>query len=209
AGDLVDTIGPNGTRAGDLELGGGLGIADTFLHGSSPPHLGGSVHHGTYDLVVAGAAAKVAREPVAHLGLGRVRSAVEQRLGRNEEAGGTDSALQGGMLEKLALQRMQRLATAHAFDGLDRLAVRLDAEHQARAYEAPIHHDAAGAAIAGAAAFLGARQLQLVAQDIEQRLLRLAERLDRIAVHRKGNVMLRHLIATSPARLPSAPPGAP
>src|SRR5690606_16001352 len=58
AGDLVDTIGPNGTRADDLELGGGLGIADTFLHGSSPPHLGGSVHHGTYDLVVAGAAAK-------------------------------------------------------------------------------------------------------------------------------------------------------
>ena len=42
--------------------------------------------HRADDLVVAGAAAEVAGQPVAHLGLGRVRVLVEQRLGRDQEA---------------------------------------------------------------------------------------------------------------------------
>src|SRR5262245_25268619 len=38
--------------------------------GSGSSHLGGGVEHGAHNLVVAGAAAQVAGEPVAHLALG-------------------------------------------------------------------------------------------------------------------------------------------
>ena len=41
-----------------------------------------------------------------------------------------------------------------------------------------VDDDAAGAAVAGCAAFLAAGQAQHVAQRVEQRLLRLAEELD-------------------------------
>ena len=63
--------------------------------------------HGADDLVVAGAAAEIAGQPVAHLGLGRIGIALQQRLGGDEEAGRADAALQRGVLEELALQRMQ------------------------------------------------------------------------------------------------------
>ena len=59
----------------------------------------------------------------------------------------------------------------HALDGGDRLALGLHAEHQARAHQPAVDGDAAGAAVAGGAAFLGAGEAELVAQDVEQRLL--------------------------------------
>ena len=45
------------------------------------------------------------------------------------------------------------------------------AEHEAGADEAAIDDDAAGAAVAGAAAFLGAGQAEAVAQHVEQRFI--------------------------------------
>ncbi len=54
--------------------------------GSARPDLGRRVEHGADDLVVAGAAAQVAGQPVAHLGLARLRVALEQRLGGDQEA---------------------------------------------------------------------------------------------------------------------------
>src|SRR5581483_3065853 len=158
----------------------------------SSSHLGGSVEHGADDLVIAGAAAEIAGQPVAHFRLARVGLPVEQRLRSDQEAGRADPALQRSVLQELALQRVQLLAACHALDGADRLAVRLDAQHQARADEAPIDGDAAGAAIAGGASLLGAGEPQLVAQDVEQRLLRLAEELHLVPVHRRRYVVLRH-----------------
>ena len=63
-------------------------------------------------------------------------------------------------------------------------AADLAAQHEARADEPAVQRDAAGAAVAGGAAFLAAGQVQRVAEDVEQRLLRLAEELDRVSVHR-------------------------
>ena len=86
------------------------------------------------------------------------------------------------MLEELLLQRMQLGALRHALDGLDRAALGLGAEHQAGADQAAVEQHAAGAAVAGRAAFLAAGQVELVAQHVEQGLLGLAEELHRIAV---------------------------
>src|SRR6185503_11821895 len=160
--------------------------------GSGSSHLGGGVHHRANDLVVAGAAAQVAGQPVAQLGLARVGVLLQQRLGGHQEARRADAALQRRVLDELALQRMQLVALGHALDGGDRPAVRLHAQHQARAHEAAVDGDAAGAAVAGRAAFLGAGEAQLVAQHVEQRLLRLAQELHGIAVHGCGYVVLGH-----------------
>ena len=92
---------------------GGSGRVPTYLnvafaHRGAFPHLRGRVEHGADDLVVAGAAAQVAGQPVARFFLGRIRVRVEQRLGRDDEARRADAALQRRVLEELLLQRVQR-----------------------------------------------------------------------------------------------------
>src|SRR6185295_770272 len=76
--------------------------------------------------------------------------------------------------------------------GGDLAALGLGAQHQAGADDAAVQHHAAGAAIAGAAAFLAAGQQQPVAQHVEQRLVGLAEIADRIAVDGGRNPNLGH-----------------
>src|SRR5580704_18961783 len=58
---------------------------------SGPSHFLGGREHRANDLVVPGAAAQVAGEPVAHFGFGRIGIAVEQRLGGNQDAGRADA----------------------------------------------------------------------------------------------------------------------
>src|SRR6185503_5897423 len=80
--------------------------------GSGSSHLGSGVEHGAHDLVVAGAAAQIAGQPVAHLRLGGLRVLLQQRPGGDQEARCADAALERGVVEELALQGMQRLASA-------------------------------------------------------------------------------------------------
>src|SRR5262249_22703752 len=158
-------------------------------------HCGGGVHHGGHDLFVAGATAEGSGEPVADFGLRRIVVALEQGLGGHEEARGADPALQSRVLEESLLQRMERLALGHALDGLHLAAVHLAAEDEAGADEAAVQHDAARAAVAGGAAFLATREMQGVAQNVEERLLRLAEVLDLVTVDLCVDVMLGHQFA--------------
>ena len=74
----------------------------------------------------------------------------------------------------------QRLAVVTA-------ALGLGAEHQAGTDETTVQRHRTGAAIAGAAAFLGAGEAEPAAQCVEQRLVRRAEKLARIAVDRGGD----------------------
>src|SRR6202162_4695843 len=80
----------------------------------TPPHLGGGVENGADDLVVAGAPAKVAGEPVARLGFRRIRIAVQQGLGRDQHTRRTEAALERRMLEEFPLQRVEIMAPRHA-----------------------------------------------------------------------------------------------
>src|SRR5678810_1065269 len=66
----------------------------------SASHFRGSGHHRFHDLVVPGAPAEIAREPVADLGLRRLEIALEQRLRRDEDARRADPALQRRVLEE-------------------------------------------------------------------------------------------------------------
>src|SRR5262245_32590226 len=140
----------------------------------------------------ARAPAQVAGQPVAYLGIGRIRVLLEQGLAGDEEARRADPALQGGVLQELLLQGMERLSLGQALDRLDATADDLAAEHQARAHQPPVERDAAGPAVAGGAAFLAAGQVERVPEDVKQRLLRLAEKLDRVPVHGCFDMVLGH-----------------
>src|SRR6516165_10783428 len=160
--------------------------------------VGGGIEDGTNDLVVAGTAAEVAGEPVARLGLRWIRIAVEQRLGGNQQARRAEAALQRRMFQEFSLQRMQIVPARHALDRLNLVAFRLDRKHQACADQTAVERHAAGATVARAATLLAAGQIELVTQDVEQRELRLAQKLRGLAVNDGRYVMFAH--RRSPAR---------
>src|SRR5439155_8091964 len=164
----------------------------SWLAWSARHHFRGSVHHRLDDLVVPGAAAEIARQPVADLGLGRVGIPLEQGLRGGGGARRADAALERGVLEELLLEGMERLAGGHALGGLDRPSGHLAAEDEARADEAPVKRDAAGPTVARGAALLAPGQVERVAKHVEQRVLRLAEELDRVPVDRRRDVVLGH-----------------
>src|SRR5215475_4811148 len=89
---------------------------------SCATQLGGGIEDGTDDLVVAGAATEVAGEPVTRLGLRRIRIAVEQRLGGDQQARRAEAALQRRMFQEFSLQRMQIVSARHALDRLNLVA---------------------------------------------------------------------------------------
>ncbi len=207
-GHLVEAVVLDRRASDDLELLVGIETA-LFKDGMGLCHDQRSSHffcrrlHRADDLVVAGAPAEVAGQPVADFGFGRIGIALEQRACGDQDAGRTDAALRAVELKELLLQRMQLVALGHALDGVDLGAVGLDREHEARADHGAVDHHGAGAAVAGGAAFLGAGKHQLVAQHIEQRLLRLAQVLVVVAVDgRRYVILLRHqfFLATSSAR---------
>src|SRR5437868_5795498 len=98
------------------------------------------------------------------------------------------------MLEEFLLYRMQLFALGDAFDGRNLAAFGLGPEHQARADDVAVGNNRAGAAVARAAAFLAAGQVQFVTQYIEQCLLRLAQIFDRLAVDDRGYVLFGHSV---------------
>ena len=65
------------------------------------------LQHGSDDLVIAGAAAEVARQPVTDTALVGVRLLVQQALGGQQEPRGADAALECCILEERLLQRVQ------------------------------------------------------------------------------------------------------
>src|SRR6184192_2543747 len=109
------------------------------------------------------APAEVAGQPESDLVLRRVRRALEEGFAGDQEARRADAALKRRMLEESLLQRMQRLALGHALDRLDAPAADLAAQHEAGTDQAAVERDAAGAAVAGGAAFLAAGEVQGVA----------------------------------------------
>ena len=76
------------------------------------------------------------------------------------------------VVEERLLERVEPIADRQPLDGRDRGAVRLDAEHQARVDALAVDDDRARAALPDEAALLRAGQPEVVAQDLEQRVVR-------------------------------------
>ena len=73
------------------------------------------------------------------------------------------------MLDERLLQRVQRAAGGQAFDRGDRAALVLHRQRQARQDALAVDQHRAGAAGALVAALLGAGEMQVLAQQVEQR----------------------------------------
>ena len=79
------------------------------------------------------------------------------------------AALEGVALDEGGLQRMKLIALRQAFDGRDLAPLHERGEREARFHALAVHQHRAGAALAEAAAFLRAGEMQVLAQSVEQR----------------------------------------
>ena len=89
--------------------------------GLTPEHRSG-VFDRHDDLVVAGASAEIARESGSDLFLRRVWVTLEQRRGRDDEAGGAETALESAVFDEGLLNGVQLALRGDALDGGDLVA---------------------------------------------------------------------------------------
>src|SRR6056297_3272802 len=127
------------------------------------------VTHGIEHPVVAAATAEVAGKGLAHLGLGGVGVVPVHGLGGHDHAGDAETALDPATFQEAVLNGAELTAGGEPLHGLDVRAPRLGREVEAGVYRVSIDDDSTGAAFADAAAELRALELEVVAQEIEQR----------------------------------------
>jgi hypothetical protein len=99
---------------------------------------------------------------------------LQQMVCREDHSRSADSALRSSALQETLLDRVQLLAFSRTarepFNGSDDRSLSLQNGNQAGVHQLPVEQDRAGAALALAAAFLGAGQVEILAQYIEQTL---------------------------------------
>ncbi len=155
------------------------------------------------DVGIGAAAADVAAHQLADLVVGLRPAFGQQARGRADLARRAVAALECVVVDERLLQRMQRAVHRQAFDGGDLGAILHDGEREARIDAPAVDQDRAGAALPVVAALLGAGQVEMVAQRIEQGCPRREVELPRHAVdgERDRNLVgCRDAIARRPRR---------
>ncbi len=140
--------------------------------GSKAERAGGG-ERGLDDVVVARAAAQVALQALAHLGLGRARVLGEEGRQRHHHAGCAVAALQAVILAESLLDGVQLALVGHPLDRGDRRAVRLHGEHRAGLDRLPVDEHCARAARRRVAADVGAGEADHLAQIVHEQQARL------------------------------------
>ena len=172
--------------------GGRLFLADLGSCAGSRKR-GRRIEHGIDDLEIAGAAAEHAAEAIHHrLAAGR-RVADEQIGGRHQHARGADAALGRVVGVECRLQRAPERKPGEPLHRHDRFAVRLRGGDHARAHLRAVDQHRAGAAVAGVAADLGAREPQPAPHDVAEAFARGHGDALRAAVEREGQQRLGDL----------------
>ena len=145
--------------------------------------------HGLDDVLVARAAAQVAVQQLADLGLAGLGVVLAQVDGAHHHARGAEAALQAVALLEGRLHRMQRaVGLRDALDGGDLGAGHLGHQHVAGLDRAAVDVDRAGAALRGVAAHVRARQLEVLADRLHEEGVGGRIDRDRAAVDREWNL---------------------
>src|ERR1043166_3471569 len=156
--------------------------------------------HGADDRVedfhVAGAAAEIAGESLADVGLGRARRTFEEADGGEHHAGRADAALRAAALDQRLLHGVEALAVGDTFDRRDPRALDLRDGDEATIDQLAVEDDGARAAFALAAALLRARELQPLAQRVEQARQRVGFERHGLPVHAVANFL--HVLVIKP-----------
>src|ERR1051325_1884281 len=147
-------------------------------------HASGRQLDGFVDLDVAGAAAQVARQRLPDVVPGGAGAFGEQ------DRGGAIAALRRAQLSERVLQRVQLAAGGQPLDRLDAPSRAGEAQDQTREHRRAVHQHGAGAALTQLAAVLRAREAQVLAQHLEQGLVRREGHLDGLAVHVERDLCL-------------------
>src|ERR1700738_1286952 len=137
------------------------------------PHLLGCPLHRLDDVLVARAAADVARDRPADLLLAGIGVLIQQRLGDQHHPGSAEAALEPVLLFEARLYRVQLAARGEPFDGRHLAAIRLDGEERAGLDRRAVQQDRAGAAAGGVAADVGAGQPQGLPEEVDEQQPRL------------------------------------
>ena len=150
--------------------------ADTLMTGhlghSTAPSSRGTTsgeEHALDDALVAGAAADVAGQLLAHLALVGVGLVAQQRERRHHEAGRAEPALEGELSMNACWSGCSVSPSARPSIVVDVAAVGLHREHEARAHRLAVDEHRARAAHAVLAAEVGAGELELLAQEVGER----------------------------------------
>ena len=121
-----------------------------------------------HDVGIGAAAADIAAHEFADF-VGALRLALgDQAGGRTDLSRRAVAALERVVIDERLLQRMQRAIRRQALDGGHFGAVLHDGEREAGIDPPPVHQHGARAALAVIATLLGAGQVEMVAQRIEQ-----------------------------------------
>src|SRR5207245_7318807 len=112
--------------------------------------------------------ADVPGQSFADLDGGRLRCMAQQVVSGDDQPGCAEAALDRARLDERLLHRMQGMAVGDPFDRDDVAALRLPAEHNARAHQGPIHINGARSALALLARVLRPVKAQPLSEDVEQ-----------------------------------------
>ena len=136
--------------------------------------------------MVAGAAADIAFQFVPDSCLVELAAVSMDDINRrHDHARRAVAALQTVIVAERGLHRVQLVPLCDAFDGGDVGAVGLSDEHRAGFDRPAVDVHDTGAALAGVAADMGAGQIQMVAQQMDEEGSILDIGLDRLAVYRQ------------------------
>src|SRR4051795_10692268 len=136
----------------------------------------------------------------ADVRLARAGFALEQRLGAHHHAGDAVAALRGLRLDEGLLHRSRFFRRAEAFDRADLASLEDRDRRDAGEDRLAVGEHRAGAALAEAAAELGAVQAQILAQHVEERRRAVGLHLVHAAVYIElSHQSPREIFFTSPA----------
>src|SRR6185436_7777285 len=118
-------------------------------------HVLGGVLDGLHDIVIAGAAAEIAFELVADVGLGGLGIALDELRRRHDHARRAEAALEPVLLPESLLDRVELTVLRHSLDGRDLGPIGLDGEEGARLHRLAVQVNGARPALAGVAPDMG------------------------------------------------------
>ncbi len=125
------------------------------------------------DVVVAGAATEVAFEPLPRLVFVGSGTRFDQLDGAHDHAGRAKAALKRVVLMERLLHWVELAALGQTLDCRDGGTICFDGQHGATLDGATVNVDDTGTAVAGVAADVGSRELELFAQQLDEECARL------------------------------------
>jgi len=141
---------------------------------------------GIDDLLIPGAATQISFDGDGDLVPGRGVVFVEQRLGSDEEAGGTKAALRPSMGGETRLYGGEMCTVREALDGDDVSPLDLSCKGQAGQFWNTVDHYRAATAGSEVTASLHTERSHPVSQDVQKNGVAWGEHLERTSVHRGG-----------------------